>query len=382
MIISVTPLIAASLGASIAVLVTLLAVRLVLDRQQRIEAARVAALDPVADLRPLVAELACGAVIVGPHDEIVEYNAPALTEGVVRGNRIGLVPVLDAVRAARRDDEVCTVELEQPQGGGAARVFAARAIPMEAGRVFLVVDDKTPTLRAEEAARDFLANATHELKTPIGAVTLLSEAIAEAPDDAPSVHHFAERIQAESARLAQLVAQIIQLSRLLGQAELARETVAIDDLLAEVSVRNRELAANKQVNLARAGASGLAVVGDRSQLMTALNNLVQNAIAYSDERARVVMSARSVADSGEVSIAVSDNGIGIPAAEVERIFERFYRVDYARSRENGGTGLGLSIVHEVVHAHGGTVSVWSQPGSGSTFTITLPAVPAAQEVSE
>ncbi|MFV0451567.1 MAG: sensor histidine kinase [Propioniciclava sp.] len=373
-------LIAAVVAILVAVPVTLLACWVHAERRRQAAAELAARADPVAEIREVVDALSSAAVIVGPHDEILAYNDSALTEGVVRGTRVGLARLLESVRSARHDGRVIAVDLEQSRPGRTPRELAARAVPLADGAVFLVVDDRTPMLRAEEAARDFLANATHELKTPVGAVSLLAEAITEAPDDDRAVAHFAERIRAEALRLDQLVAQIIQLSRLLGEADIRREAVATDELLARVLAFNADLAERKKVTLTSADPGGLSVLGDPEQLFTALNNLVQNAIAYSDDHARVVVSAREAPEEDGTLLVVSDNGIGIAPTDAERIFERFYRVDYARSREHGGTGLGLSIVEEIVHAHGGEVSVWSKPGAGSTFTVTLPAVPITAEV--
>ena len=236
----------------------------------------------------------------------------------------------------------------------------------------------------QASARDFMANATHELKTPVGAITLLAEATEQAADDPEAVERFAGKIQREAARLTQLVTQIVQLSRVQGTQLATVALVDIDDVVATALERSSELAEQRHVNLTTSGTKGLLVRGSRDQLITALVNLLHNAIHYSDIKARVVITTRLTPspDGDRVTVAVSDNGIGIGEEDQLRIFERFYRVDFARSRQTGGTGLGLSIVSEIVEAHGGAISLWSRVGSGSTFTLELPAAPDLEEDEE
>jgi two-component system sensor histidine kinase SenX3 len=241
--------------------------------------------------------------------------------------------------------------------------------------ILVLADDETAARRIDETRRDFVANISHELKTPIGAIALLAEAVEDAADDSDAVRKFASRMGIESARLTDLVSQIIELSRLQSDDPLADpEVVEIDEVLSEAVDRRRLDAERKRITLTVAGVAGTRVLGSARQLGVAIGNLVENAMAYSDPGARVVVAAHVQARSDDdyVEITVSDNGIGIPPAEVERIFERFYRVDYARSRDNGGTGLGLAIVKHIAAIHGGDVSVWSQIGQGSTFTIKIP----------
>jgi len=242
--------------------------------------------------------------------------------------------------------------------------------------IVILAEDRTAERRIEDTRRDFVANVSHELKTPIGAISLLAEAVEDAADDPPAVRKFASRMGIESARLTDLVGQIIDLSRLQADNPLSQaEEVDVDDVLAEAVDRCRVDAERHQVSLTIAGHTGCRVLGSARQLSVAVGNLVENAVIYSDEGARVVVAAHIQARSDDdyAEITVSDNGIGIPAADVDRIFERFYRVDYARSRANGGTGLGLAIVKHIAAVHGGGVSVWSQPGRGSTFTMSIPA---------
>ncbi|WP_342372915.1 HAMP domain-containing sensor histidine kinase [Propioniciclava soli] len=366
------PLLTACLGALVGALggwVASWVVRHRADPEPVLEA------DPVGELREVVAALESAAVVVGSADDVRATNESAVTEGVVIGDRVGIPGLLDLVRQVRRTGEPASVHLEVPRAGRPPRPLAARVLPLGDGLVFAVVDDRAPGLRVEEAARDFLANSTHELKTPIGAVMLLAEAVEQAADDPVAVRRFSSRIQAEASRLGQLVAQIIQLSRLRGELPRRPDVVDVDGLVRQALDRSRSFAEQRSITLTTGGASGLHVLGDTAQLVTALTNLVQNGVAYSDQRGRVVVTTRQ-ADAGAVAIAVSDNGIGIAPDDLERVFERFFRVDYARSRETGGTGLGLSIVAEIAEGHHGTIDVWSKPGSGSTFTLTLPAAPS------
>jgi two-component system sensor histidine kinase SenX3 len=321
--------------------------------------------------------LSSSGIVVGPHDEVLEASNSARTLGLVRGSRIAVTELLEQIRLVRRDQDVVTTELRLARAGGVpATYFTVRIAPLEEGLILVLGDDQTASRRIEQIRRDFVANVSHELKTPIGAISLLAEAVEDAADDPEAVRKFASRMGIESARLTDLVAQIIDLSRLQADNPLADpEVVEIDEVLTEAVDRRQVDAEQHQVTLTIAGTSGSRVLGSARQLGVAVGNLVENAVVYSDPGARVVVAAHVLARSDDdyVEITVSDNGIGIPAAELERIFERFYRVDYARSRANGGNGLGLSIVKHIAAIHGGEVSVWSQVGQGSTFSIKIPA---------
>jgi two-component system sensor histidine kinase SenX3 len=249
----------------------------------------------------------------------------------------------------------------------------ARVAPLiESGYVALLLEDVTETRRLEVVRRDFVANVSHELKTPVGALTLLAEAVQDAADDPEAIRRFAGRMQHEGIRLGRLVAELIELSRLQGAEPLPSDTVVeIDHVVAEAVDRTRLAAESAGITVVSGGERGLAVHGSESQLVTALVNLVDNAIAYSPPGTRVAVGTRR--REGYAEISVSDQGIGIPETDLERVFERFYRSDPARSRATGGTGLGLAIVKHIATNHGGGVSVWSVEGSGSTFTLRLPA---------
>jgi two-component system sensor histidine kinase SenX3 len=230
--------------------------------------------------------------------------------------------------------------------------------------------------------RDFVANVSHELKTPIGALTLLAEAVTEASSDPAAVERFAARMRMESERLGRLVQQIIELSRLQGDEPLEHaDIIPVNVIVTRAIDRVGVDAADKEIEVLFAGANGIRVRGDGDQLIVAVGNLVENAVAYSPEGGRVTVAARE--HGSVVELVVTDHGVGIPAAEIDRIFERFYRVDPARARATGGTGLGLSIVKHVAATHGGEVRVWSVPGQGSTFTLVLPALaPDARQAPE
>ncbi|HYP73824.1 MAG TPA: ATP-binding protein, partial [Microbacterium sp.] len=229
--------------------------------------------------------------------------------------------------------------------------------------------------------RDFVSNTSHELKTPVGAVMLLAEAIDSAADDPDQVRHFASRLTAEVTRLSQLTTRIMNLSRLQAADDLTElRDVSVDEVVA-AAIESQAFAAEAAgITIVRGGARGAYVRGDVQVLTEAIGNLVANAIAYSPSGAQVGIGVR--ADAETVEIAVTDRGIGIPEAEQQRVFERFYRADQARSRRTGGTGLGLSIVKHAVQRHGGEVELWSRPGRGSTFTVRLNAIEAPAEVRD
>jgi two-component system sensor histidine kinase SenX3 len=236
-------------------------------------------------------------------------------------------------------------------------------------------------VRLEATRRDFVANVSHELKTPVGAVGLLAEAVLDSKDDPETVERFAAKILRESTRLGALVTELIALSRLTGADPLPDlEHVEVDDVVTEALGRARLSAENAGIEITVDEPSGLEVDGDRTLLVTALSNLVENAIAYSPPDAPVSVSRRR--EGGWVEIAVTDRGIGIAPEHQVRVFERFFRVDPARSRATGGTGLGLAIVKHVLANHGGEVRLWSRPGTGSTFTMRLPATARADAQAE
>ncbi|TNY36729.1 sensor histidine kinase [Thermomonospora catenispora] len=341
----------------------------------------------------VLAVLRSSAVVIDAEDRVVRASPAARAFGMVKGDRLVVDELLAMARLVRRDGEIRETEVQVPaRGGGRAegRWFAVRVAPLGIQRLVLVLaEDLTEMRRTEAIRRDFVANVSHELKTPVGALSLLAETVADAADDPEAVRRFAGRMQIEAVRLNNLVRDLMTLSRVQGEEPLTElRPVALDDVVGEAVDRCRVKAETKEIELVTGERTGLRVRGDEELLVTALRNLIDNAIAYSPERTRVVITARR-ADAEHAEIAVTDQGIGVSGAELERIFERFYRVDPARSRQTGGTGLGLAIVKHVTTKHGGEVTVWSKEGSGSTFTLRLPllrggdpaADPAAQSAS-
>ncbi len=236
----------------------------------------------------------------------------------------------------------------------------------------IYLDDQSEQARMEATRRDFVANVSHELKTPVAAMGVLSEALLESTDDPQNVQRFGRRIYTESQRLASMVGELIELSRLQG-AEALPEMVAVDvdSVVQEAISRYKVVAENADIAITTDDAAGFRVLGDEGLLVTATANLISNAIAYSPNNSTVSISRRRRGDM--IEIAVTDRGIGIARSDQERVFERFFRVDKARSRATGGTGLGLAIVKHVAANHNGSIRLWSQAGTGSTFTLSIPA---------
>jgi two-component system, OmpR family, sensor histidine kinase SenX3 len=315
------------------------------------------------------------AVVLDESGGVVLSSPAAIAFGVVRAQELVHRELREMAAEARTLGLIRERELELARGpmGRARLVVHARVAPLGTGHVLVLVDDRTEARRVEEVRRDFVANVSHELKTPIGALQLLAEAVQDAADDPDAVRHFASRMQQESKRLTSLVQEIIELSRLqVADALHPPEPVDLDEVIAEAVDRCRLSASTRGIDVVIGGDRGAVVFGDHALLVTAVRNLVDNAIAYSAESARVGLGVER--SGGIVAIHVSDQGVGIPPDEQERIFERFYRVDPARSRATGGTGLGLAIVKHVMAAHRGKVTVWSQEGVGSTFTLQMPIV--------
>ncbi|MFE7424375.1 sensor histidine kinase [Streptomyces sp. NPDC057545] len=342
-----------------------------------------AALPPGVDT--VLSVLSSSAVVLDESDSVVKASSAAYALGLVRGGRLAVDAMLNMARDTRRDGEIRQVELDLPRRGtgrGEALAVSARVAPLGSRLVLLLVEDLTEARRIEAVRRDFVANVSHELKTPVGALSLLSEAVLDASDDPEAVERFAGRMQIEATRLTNLVQEMIDLSRVQNDDPLEdAEPVRVDELVAEAIDRCRQQAGSKQITMAAGGTAELRIWGNRGQLAAALGNLVENAVNYSPARTRVGIAARRVSVPGgdQIEIAVTDQGIGISEKDRERVFERFYRVDPARSRATGGTGLGLAIVKHVAASHGGEVTVWSSEGQGSTFTLRLPEAGPARE---
>jgi two-component system sensor histidine kinase SenX3 len=328
--------------------------------------------------------LSSSAVVLDSEDRVLQASAAARTFGLVDGDQLVVQELLALARQVRRDGEIQEGEVEVATGGGnrTTTSFAVRVAPLDAnvgdgGLVLLLVEDQTESRRVEEVRRDFVANTSHELKTPVGALALLAETVEDAADDPDAVRRFAGRMRQEASRLTNLVQDMITLSRIQAAEPVPDPVpVELDAVVAEALDRCRMKASARGIDLVSTGAHGLSVLGDEDLLVTALRNLLENAVAYSPDKTRVDVSTRRVSGNA-VEISVSDQGIGIPERDLERIFERFYRVDPARSRATGGTGLGLAIVKHVTAAHSGKVTVLSTEGAGSTFTLRLPLRPTA-----
>jgi two-component system sensor histidine kinase SenX3 len=321
--------------------------------------------------------LRSSAVVVGADDTVLKASAPAYAMGLVSGTNLMSQELAELVVQVRRDGQIRETELLMARHHATPRHVTVRVAPLSSTLVLALVEDRTRERRVENVRRDFVANVSHELKTPVGAIKLLSEAVCDAADDPDAVRRFAGRMLTESDRLSRLVQQIIELSRLQDDDPLDSPViVSVDDVVA-AAVDATAIDANARgIKIVTGGVHGLKVFGNEEQVRAAVANLVANAVAYSGSDSTVLVSTKSFDEMVELSVV--DQGIGIPSEELDRIFERFYRIDPARHRSTGGTGLGLSIVKHVAATHGGEIRVWSVEGQGSTFTLTLPR--ANQEV--
>jgi two-component system sensor histidine kinase SenX3 len=321
-------------------------------------------------------------VVLDASNNVVKASTAALAFGLVWNQTLVHPELLALVDQVRRDGVAVSEELTLSRGPfGEAQVHLLVRIARLGTRfVLLLADDRTESRRLDDVRRDFVANISHELKTPIGAVSLLAEALETAADEPDEVRRFAHRLSIESERLIRITREIIELSRLQAADALTNaERVDIDQVVAQAIDALRVPADSHRISLVSGGDAGAEVFGDETMLVTAVHNLVANAIQYSPDGSRVGIGVSH--RDGVVEIAVTDQGVGIPESERDRVFERFFRVDSARSRNTGGTGLGLSIVKHVIQNHGGDVRVWSQQGRGSTFTIRLPEASHATAAS-
>ncbi|WP_278313615.1 sensor histidine kinase [Lolliginicoccus levis] len=326
-----------------------------------------------------------GIAVVDSQQRVVLSNVRVEELGVVRNH------LLDDRAWAAVQQVIATGDSVDFDMSAKARPLARRAVAVR-GRAHLLhaaepriavvyAEDDSEQVRMEATRRDFVANVSHELKTPVGAISLLAEALLESADDPESVHHFGERMLHESNRLGSMVSELIALSRLQGAEKLPDlEVVDVDEIVKEALERAAVSAEAADITITTDFPSGLEVLGDRTLLVTALSNLLSNAISYSPSNTPVTIS-RNMRD-GNVEISVTDRGIGIAPEYHERVFERFFRVDKARSRATGGTGLGLAIVKHVAANHNGSIRMWSRPGTGSTFTLVLPAYVESDEETE
>ncbi len=330
----------------------------------------------------ILAALGLAYVVVDGVDGVIRASPAAYAYGIVRGHTVVHPELLQMIRRTRRNGAVEERRLEITRGTleKSALVLDIRVVTIAEEYILLLADDETDIVRAQSIRNDFVANVSHELKTPVGAISLLSEALADAAEDQEAVRHFANSLHKEAVRLTALVQDIIELSRLQGADVVSKGTVVdLNKVVSEAVDRTRLTAEAKGICIKVGGTLKTPVYGDPDLLVTATRNLIDNAVRYSPENTRVGVGLRE--RDGTAQLMVTDQGPGIPDAEQDRIFERFYRVDSARSRQTGGTGLGLSIVKHVMAQHGGEVSVWSQSGRGSTFTLVIPQAEDLDELN-
>ncbi|HJP75983.1 MAG TPA: ATP-binding protein [Pseudonocardiaceae bacterium] len=316
-----------------------------------------------------------GVAVLNEWGDVVLHNPQAEALGVVRSNQAD-ARARKAAELVRETGRVVEVDLSPLEAHGRLpAAIRAEVRPLADSYTVLDAADESDAVRLEATRRDFVANVSHELKTPVGALALLAEAVLDASDEPAEVRRFSAKIVHEATRLGTLVTELIALSRLQGAERLPElAPVEVDEVVVEALGRSKLVAESTGIEVTADAPSQLVVDGDRTLLVTALSNLIDNAIAYSSPGAPVSISRRS--KDRFVEIAVTDRGIGIAEEHQQRVFERFFRVDPARSRATGGTGLGLAIVKHVAANHGGEVRLWSQPGVGSTFTMRIPATAA------
>jgi two-component system sensor histidine kinase SenX3 len=330
-------------------------------------------------LEGAVSSAPIGVVVVGTSRDIVISNQRATELGLVR-DRVLDDRVWSAAQRTLATDADLEIDLLAPGGVPAGRRGVSvrghvRLLRAEHPRLAVVyLDDQSEQARMEASRRDFVANVSHELKTPVAAMGVLAEALLETTDDPETAQRFGRKLHAESQRLAGMIGELIELSRLQGAERLPDLVmVDVDTVVQEAISRQKVAADNADITVNTDDPTGFQVLGDQPLLVTAVANLISNAIAYSPDGSAVSISRHRRRD--DIEIAVTDRGIGIAMADQERVFERFFRVDKARSRSTGGTGLGLAIVKHVAANHNGNIRLWSRPGTGSTFTLSVPAYP-------
>lgn len=357
-----------------------------LERAARVDRRRLADAARVADRLTQALSASPDAIVVcDEHGAVVHRSAAALAfERARHGAALAEQAVTELLAEALREGPAeRSVDLYGPP----RRSLLVRAIPLadQDGMIgaVAVIEDLSERQRLEAVRRDFVANVSHELKSPIGALGILAETM-QGEEDREVSRRLAERMQLEAFRVARIIDDLLDLSRIESEEEPVREPVAVHGVLALAAERIRPVAEHRGIVIELdEPPEPITVLGDRRQLVSAVHNLLENAVKYSDDNSSVEVRACASASgrAGQVEISVRDYGIGIPARDLERIFERFYRVDRARARDTGGTGLGLAIVRHVATNHGGQVRVSSQEGEGSTFTLQIPAAPAPAELT-
>jgi two-component system sensor histidine kinase SenX3 len=363
--------------SAVAVLVAVVTYLVFRSRHSRIRASVDESLTDVASR--LISVLATAGMVVDDSLAVLRATNSAIALGLVSGRAIRSSEIRALVRTTQESETTNSVEFELTLSeGGDVRFLRARAVTIGAGIVLVLVEDNTEARDFESIRRDFIANVTHEIKTPIGAIALLSEAMEGALDDPTRMHTFADSLRRETRRLSTLITEIIQLSRVETSNILAKAKPAnVGVVVREALERTLVIADAKNIVVNAKYPDDVFVMGDGELLTVAVKNLVENAIQYSDSKQSVGVGVTP--RNGHVDIIVTDQGVGIPADEQSRVFERFYRVDESRDRTTGGTGLGLSLVKHIALSHRGEVTLFSQPGVGSTFTIRLPRLVETQK---
>ena len=326
-------------------------------------------------LRRALDTLTQGVIVCDEHGEVAFRNARAVALMNNRhGDALAAQAVTELLESAWQEG---TAERTVDLYGPPRQTLTVRTRLIDDGRrplgVIAIIEDVSDRRRLEEIRRDFVANVSHELKTPIGALGLLAETLTVEPD--PEVaQRLASRIHAEAFRVSRIIDDLLDLSRIESEEAPPREPIYINLVMAEAVERVRSAAEQRHITIELDEPDPpVHVVGDRRQLVSAIHSLLENAVTFSYEDSPVQVSGCQA--DGEIRLSVTDTGVGIPTRDLERIFERFYRVDHGRSRDSGGTGLGLSIVRHVASNHQGRVEVDSQEGEGSTFTLVLPNPP-------
>mgnify|MGYP003339745546 FL=1 len=315
-------------------------------------------------------------ILVNTDDYVISCSETVSNIGLVKNNRITSEAIRKLIRSARNKNEIIESEVAIPRGVIAAGYHERRVRIGRIGKqgeVAALIFDDSEADRLDAVRRDFVANISHELKTPIGGISILAEAISEGSEDPVLVKNFSERMKIEANRLSNLVQEIIDLSRIQDQDAMQNAVMLqLNSVIEEAIYQSKVRAEKKAIEINFVTEDQVDFFGDKKQIVMAISNLIENAINYSPERTVVTIVLKRSDDFAEITI--KDQGVGIAETDLNRIFERFYRVDAARSRETGGTGLGLSIVKHVISNHGGDIQVWSAPGTGSTFTVLLPIV--------
>ena len=322
----------------------------------------------IAELNSVLNAIPLGVVVTDEQGSIVLDNHIAAGVGVLRHIDVLVDEAVERmIKKSRATGSVVRETLEL--FGPPPRTVVIEAMPLEGDKSIAIIEDISERTRIDAVRTDFVANISHELKTPVGALSILADTIRD-EDDLKVIHRLSSKMVKESNRMAKTIDDLLELSRIELDGSVIPEPVSIFSVVAESIDRMAYFAAQAGIGIvSQLPEDDCVVKGDRLQLVSAVSNLIDNAVKYSEKGDKVTVRVSPLEET--VDVSVSDEGIGIPQSDIDRIFERFYRVDRARSRGTGGTGLGLSIVRHVMNNHGGSVNVTSQEGEGSTFVLTL-----------